>query len=369
MPQTQSHIVVGNSVRYLAQSGRRAGLSIVSVDAFADMDTQEAVERFRIADCPSPRALKACMRGTDPRETHSWSYGAGFENDPDALSDIARLKRKPAGNTADVLRLLGDPERYFHLLRELGISFPEITSTAHGHLDYWLFKASRRQGGLQVWLAEQVPSGVHGYFQKRMTGDLCSLLFAADGRDIQVLGFNQLEARDEKRGDFRFSRLVSGYVPPEQNTVQMCNAAERLTRALGLRGINGLDFVLCEGQAYLLDVNARPPASLELYEHVLPDGGLVTHLSACEGRLPKPLTELPRQGLEVLYARRDSRIGNVAWPEWLRDRPMPGTRIAGGSPLCTVHATAQTADGIRARLKRRADAAYLLIETFSEVAA
>ena len=368
MSSDSPYLLVGNSVRYLAQSGRRAGMSMIAVDAFADADTAAAAQQVHRAHAPRPDALAECLAGVPGADALAWSYAAGFESCPDRLAVLTRARRRLLGNPADVLRVLADPARFFALLHALDIAHPQVSSVRPADSAAWLYKAAGRLGGLEVWPAAQAPRETEGYYQRRIDGELCSLLFAANGQEMHPLGFNLLAACNPARGDFRFSRAISGHVPVASPAEQMLQAARRLTRALGLRGINGLDFVLHRGQPLLLELNARPPASLELYESALPEGGLRAHMAACQGRLPAAGAISPR-GLQIVYARRSCITGEIGWPRWASDRPAPGSRIDAGQPLCSVHAAADSMQAVAHLLAQHAREAIELVEHLSEVAA
>ena len=124
---------------------------------------------------------------------------------------------------------------------------------------------------------------------------------------------------------------------------RMSAIASAVTEAFGLVGLNGIDFVLKEGEPYVLEINPRYCASMELMER---GGGLSVfeaHVAACGGALPSfdlaPVREV--LGKAILYARRDGVVGDSR--RWLlrddvRDVPFPGDRIRRGHPVCTVFA-------------------------------
>ena len=66
----------------------------------------------------------------------------------------------------------------------------------------------------------------------------------------------------------------------------MSAIAGAVTEAFGLVGLNGIDFVLREGEPYVLEINPRYSASMELIER----GGRLSvfeaHVAACGGDLP-----------------------------------------------------------------------------------
>ena len=369
MANRPPHILVGHSVRYLAQSARRAGLPVVAVDAFGDTDTLAAAGQIRRVARPSPADLGRGFVGLDIGADATWSYGAGFESAPDSLAAMRRRRLGLLGSAPAVLRLLAHPTRLFALLNDLDIPVPEIAWQRPAHPDGWLFKNAGSQGGNGVWRVAEAPGTARGYYQRYLPGPVHSLLFAADGKAMRGIAYNRLEPRDARLGDFRFNRVLGDQVPPTPAAEQMQRAAVRLTRTLGLRGVNGLDFVLQQDRALLLDINARPPASLELYESLLPGGGLATHLAACRGRLPAPLPAGRPGGLQIVYAEQDTPVGAPHWPDWARDRPRPGSLVRAGDPLCSVHARADEAACLSDLLEQRALAAQFLIAQSNGVAA
>jgi uncharacterized protein len=370
MATAQPHLLIGTSVRYLSQSAYRAGMQVAALDRFVDDDTRVAASHSRQLPAMSQQALMQALAELGEAGDVPWTYAAGFEADPEALASLVRQQRNLLGNTPDVLRLLADPERYVSLLDTLEIAYPKTVFGRPAETDGWLYKAAGRQGGYQVWPADTAEPQAPGYYQRCLSGELCSLLFAANGKAIQPLGFNRLSACAPQRGDFRFACAISGYLPDERLAEQMTLVAQRLTRALGLRGINGVDFVLHEGDACLLELNARPPASLELYELRLPRGGLQAHIAACQGELPPaPTSDAGNSGLQIVYAPHGFRIGRLHWPEWVSDRPRAGSTIASGAPLVSVRAVADSIQAVAERLRQRAQAVIELLEKPAEAVA
>lgn len=370
MAVSETVLLLGNSVRYLAQSAQGAGYAVTAVDAFNDSDTREASRRYARAGDHVGTTVDAALRALQAEPSSPWAYGAGFEAEPAVLSRLCRRFPRLLGNDPKVLQLLAQTERFFGLLDELDIAYPEIVTRMPADPTGWLHKAAGRAGGTEVCLARQVSAATpSGYFQRRVKGVVCSLLFAADGSRVQELGFNRVTARYPAAGDFRFSTVIAGYEPTAQQATQMTDAATRLTRALGLRGVNGLDFVLQADEALLLDVNARPPASLELYESSLPAGGFAVHQAACLGRLPTRPTAVRIHGSRVIYARDDACPGTVDWPDWVSDRPAPGVSLTAEMPVCTVHAEGRSPEAVAVTLRQRADIVVDLLNRASREAA
>jgi predicted ATP-grasp superfamily ATP-dependent carboligase len=124
--------------------------------------------------------------------------------------------------------------------------------------------------------------------------------------------------------------------------------------ALPLVGLNSADF-LVDGEAFhLLEVNPRPGATFDLFE---PDTSslFALHVDACSGHLPAQVPALDRGVAGViLYARRAiASMPPLDWPEWVADRPVAGSRVKAGGPLCSVFAEAASAPLARALVEER----------------
>lgn len=363
-------LVVANSARYLVQSALLSGHVVDAVDAFADLDTRLACRHWRKAVSCSPEGLDAALADLDIDQSMPWVYGAGFETQPEILRTLACRRRQLLGNDPGVMLLLADPSRLFPLLEYLDIRCPEVSLQPPSCSDGWLFKAAGRLGGNGVtWARDAGSPAVPGYYQAFVRGPLCSVLFAADGKQIRPIGFNRLLVRYPAAGDFRYAGAVSGFQPSSDQEQVMLQVASRLTRALSLRGINGLDFVIRDGEPLLLDVNARPPATLELYEMNLARGGFATHLDACRGRLPGVVPRRGVRGMRVMYARRDHDVGHIAWPLWASDRPVNGSRLNRDEPICTLHAAGAGFESVEAQLRQQADVIDSLVNELAREAA
>jgi predicted ATP-grasp superfamily ATP-dependent carboligase len=121
-----------------------------------------------------------------------------------------------------------------------------------------------------------------------------------------------------------------------------------LTRRFELRGANGVDLVVARDDGgptpYLVEVNPRYTASMELVERAYDLNVFSLHREAMVGRLPTFSLgdHLDAQeayvGKGIVYARRDVTMPETAsWAEkGRRDVPFPGERIEAGHPVCTV---------------------------------
>jgi predicted ATP-grasp superfamily ATP-dependent carboligase len=274
-------------------------------------------------------------------------YGAGLENRPDLVARLA-ADRELLGCPPDVLRRVRDPA----LLAASGLPYPQtvVGRAPAAPEGRWLRKPLRSGGGrgVRAWRGGAVGGAV--VVQRRVEGLPCSAAAVADGRAAVLLGVSeQLLGRFGARGFTWCGNLV----PPrlsEGERGSLCAAAERvcarIAEAFGVRGVFGVDMVWDGERAWVVEVNPRPPGSLEV---IAPDA-FAAHL---EGRATPRRPRAGAAGKAVVFAREDIVMPDTGGWE-ARDVPHPGERIAAGRPICTLVATGATPDAVLTELETRA---------------
>lgn len=356
-------IVVAQSGRALAWAARAAGVGAHVLDLCADTDTAEfALSVERVGDWRSglrePELLAALARLEAADPGLPLLCGGGFEDRPALLERIAR-GRPLLGCAPEVFRRLADRDALEALLDErlegLGVTRPERCPGPVPAEGRWLQKRPDGCGGTHVrWLAPGESPAPGHYAQRWQPGASMSVLAVADGRSAQRLGLTRhWNAQPDPTQPFRHSGMLAA---PCGGALAACLDAllGRLVPALGLRGLFGVDFILGPaGRVLVLDINARPPASLELHERA---GSLFErHLLGVAGRLAEPPWAVFHsvRAQAVLYAPSALRTPALDWPAWASDRPPPGLAVAPGEPLCTVHAAGATAEAAGRRVRER----------------
>jgi len=146
--------------------------------------------------------------------------------------------------------------------------------------------------------------------------------------------------------------------------------AEKLTRAVGLCGVNGVDVVLGRDETgrpvpHLVEINPRYTASMELVEWAYGLSVFDAHVRSSDGNLPIFHLEehlVPRlssyYGKAIVYARHNGTMPETAGgrKKGRRDIPFPGERIAAQHPICTVLAQGESRDVCWRRLLAEVDA-------------
>jgi uncharacterized protein len=180
-----------------------------------------------------------------------------------------------------------------------------------------------------------------------------------DGVDAVVLGLTE-QLVGQRAFGVRGYRWCGNIVPPrlpagerEALLGQARAICSCLAGAFALRGLFGVDFIWDGDCAWTVEINPRPPASLEAIRGVNAFGA---HVQACAGKLPRvDAAHRGAAGKAVLFATDAVVVGDSErWLErGVRDVPHPGERIAAGRPICTVVAQAATPDDALAQLEEQ----------------
>lgn len=345
-------LIAAVSSRPFVKAAAQAGYEVTAIDVFADADTQRYAEHvYKVEYANSgfePKHFEAVLDSLDLKQFEGFAYGSGFEAQPDLLERIQ--KRLPLiGNSPAVIQKLKYAPDFFALLTKLGIPHPEVGFEALDDSEGWLCKEAGGSGGTHVLNAKAGVTLTHGhYYQRIKPGVPVSMLFAADGQQIKVVGFNQQWIAPVTSKPYRYGGIVGHAELPASIKQSMQEAAAEIVRAIGLRGMNSLDVVWNEGEFWVLEINPRLSSTLDLYQS--PDANLFNlHKQAIAGDLSHfPVIPAIAKARNVLYAAQDLTIAeNFAWPEWTADIPMPLSCIPHEQPICTVLAEAKTAHEAR----------------------
>lgn len=364
------------SGRSLAASARAAGYTPLVADLFADNDLRDLVADFRTVEGDFVdgfdgddllAALGTLAAGRDPVGV---VCGPGFEDRPELIDAIAA--RWPLlGNSGDTVRTLKDPLGFAGLCSRNGIRHPETQrerpeAEADGGT-HWLSKRAGAAGGLHIGTLATRDPAPDRYYQRFVAGDRRSALFVAAGGRAEILGLSEQWPSPSPTEPFRYGGACGPVRLREGLEDGIGRAIAAIAAAVPeLAGICSADFILDGRDApILLEINPRPGASMDVFER--PGTPLLTiHLDACAGRLPGQggaLPATPVRAAGFAYSEAEMlTIGSVDWPDFVSDRPMPGTVIRYGEPICTLKADGETPDAAMALLASRLAAIKTSIE-------
>lgn len=357
---TRPTLIVGVSTRAIAESARRAGHDVVTIDAFGDRDQKALCPSVSFRECRLPYSAAAFLRLARDLDYAAVVYGGGLENHPSVVAELAR-GRVLLGNAPATLGKVRDPRLLFDTLARAGFVVPALVGDGRPPrpAGTWLCKPLRSGGGrgIRRWRGGRVPR--HHILEEYVEGRPGSASFVADGERSVLLGITR--HLQGPRG-FLYGGNIFPLDVPAAATEELGYIAGALTQVFGLRGVNGFDFVLRDARPVVVEVNPRYCASMELIERATGSSVFMLHVDACEGRLPPapPATPSGFWGKRIVYAPRAFHAGDTA--DWLargwRDVPESGQVFAAGQPICTVLACAPTAADCERRLVAEAAAVY-----------
>jgi len=358
MPQNNQYLIISQSGRALAASAKRAGIDVHIIDLFSDEDTVEnALSNVSITGFSGGNNAKTLIQLVAEYANNNSELcvviGSGFEDCP-VLLTLLEQRFSVIGNHSSVISQLKDPTIFFKKLEELSLTHPEyITDLTQEISGDFLIKTMGAAGGGHIRHYKNDKSLAPGtYLQARLRGNNYSATFLADGQSFHVLGYNETWVSKEN-SDFTFAGAVSNVSLPNELHQKVTDAIRQLVVEYELKGLCGLDFIVEEsGQYFILEVNPRPTATVELYET---QGSLFPqHIAAFNGEMTKPELDQPlSRALGLLYAEKSITIPRLDWPDWVTDRPYTGKHIARGEPVCTVHAEGLDIENVKQQLKTR----------------
>jgi uncharacterized protein len=355
----QPLLIAALSGRMLAASAQRAGRDTMVLDLFNDLDTRGyALHSRAVADDVGHFGTSALLQGANEfyGTCEGIVIGSGFE-DKIELMQALTAGRVVYGNAPETVALMKDPTRFFALLDALGIPYPETTLHKPKVASNWLVKQIGASGGAHIqWThAAQLSLG-RAYYQRFVRGRSMSVLFAANGIRAQILGINeQWTVATNPQFPFCYGGAI-GKVELASSLYQKIETGlQHIVAASGLVGLNGMDFVLCDDEFFVLEINPRPTATIDLYDDDWSQGLLAVHISACRGELPSALPESETiRAHALVYASAATTVPeHMEFPDWCSDIPHGNSTIALHAPICTVHASGDDAATVKFELDQR----------------
>ena len=366
MPPRKSsdrYLVVSLSARALAASLSSAGHSIAAIDVFCDQDlcqipNMDNVQKVSVFD--TPNLLQAINQINEKTPCNYLIYGGGIESCPELLDQLpANLTL--LGNPANVLQLTKNPQKFFQLLDQLDISYPETIFEAPETAKDWLIKEAGSCGGsgVSVFEPDQIYSS-SSYFQQNIQGRVCSVVFvansqtAAASKNYKIWGYNEIWT--ESDSSFRFSGAITLPDFPESLKKIIDDHLQLLTDNLGLTGLCGMDFIIdAQNKVQVIEINPRPTTTFELHDQ---KGNLMMqHLNACKyAKIESDRkTDVGHTyGKQVYYSENSLKVDQeIEWPEWIADPPHAGQIIKAHEPVCTIYADGENVSETKKLLRER----------------
>jgi predicted ATP-grasp superfamily ATP-dependent carboligase len=368
--------LVGASARAAVVSLARAGFSACALDLFGDRDLIRIAETVVCPISDYPTAFPALARQLPPGPL---LYTGGLENHPEIVAQLA-LARPLWGNGPSVLARVRDP---FWLSANLppGVGSPRLIlagelSPREGR---WLRKPLRSSGGRGIRFAQPgEAASPHHHFQEWVPGEAYSAQYvtgAGAGSHTELLGVTEqlIGASWLHAPPFAYCGNIGiGSVAPEVFAT-LAAIGETLGEAAGLHGLWGLDFILDGDRVWVLEINPRYTAALEVLELAGGFASMSLHADCFADRSSTALSAAASAndqlvGKAIYYAPRrfifpdsgpwDADLSTPFDP-WripgYADIPHPGALIEPGSPVLSIFCTGLSGEECRRRLQSAAE--------------
>ncbi len=341
-------VIAAISSRIYVQAAVMAGYEVIALDAFDDVDTQMlASQTFKVTlkdDQLKSTEILAILQQLDLSLCLGFCYGAGFEAQPHLLAAINQLI-PVIGNSVTTINLAKNPNAFFGLCDKLNMDYPITQFERPANTINWLQKTIGGSGGAHIkpLLPLRLFGNSNHYYQKIQAGTSYSCLFLTDGLHTQVVGFNEQWCAPTPLLPYRYAGAASNVTLIDNVKFKIEAFIQNASQELGLVGLNSCDFIVENDNVFMLEINPRLSATLDLYR-AKKDFLFVAHVEACLGQLKQwPIVEKKSRAHLMIYTKSQAHVpANMGWPQWVSDIPRPLSTLAAGVPLCTVSADALT---------------------------
>lgn len=384
---TKSVLVVGFNTRPLAYSLKIANYDVYAVDFFGDVDLYPNVKdslvltkeletdyesiKDKYSKLLSDFTIK--MLNKYP-EINYLIIGSGlddaYEERETILTEIKEKNYKIKSlNNDKTLKSARNIEYIYNFLKLQKYNFPftihyDDLESSKGKLQYpIIFKKSKSAGGLNVFKIENLEEfsplikniGVKKFnssewlIQEYIEGMPISCTTISNGSECEVISINRQIIGEQFLNSPKEFMYCGNTVPadlPKEDNELISKISKTLANKLGLKGINGFDFVLKDHYPYLMEVNPRIPGSIRASEMSYDLNLLDLHIKSFDldewNTVKKLIGSKKLSGFStklIVFAPKEikkkvvSEINNL---EYIHDKSEPSSDILKGEPLCTV---------------------------------
>jgi predicted ATP-grasp superfamily ATP-dependent carboligase len=371
MRTVEKVLVVGNSVRNIACSARKAGYIVYALDRFGDVDMRKCANKAQILKnipCNELRKIVESFGDFD-----AIIPGPGFEN----------LKLKNTlSNPLNIIEDAGDKSKLPGKMNSMGIPHPSTESAdkADGMGFPLMVKPKAGSGGMKNIIIRnetemrnfQTRNDSHDFIaQEFVKGIPCSASLISTGDDAVVVALNEqlIGLPWLTRVPFAYCGNITPF--HTKFKAEMVQYALQIAMEFKLRGSNGVDFMLTDKGIQVIEINPRFQGSLDTVELSTGMSIFDAHIRSFEGELPKLRGFQCFAAKTIIFAEKELVITREISDILIRcmnkgraaDIPTPGAIIQPDEPITTMLSTARTRmtvlDSVRKssqHIKRRTEA-------------
>ncbi|MHA1132136.1 MAG: ATP-grasp domain-containing protein [Candidatus Helarchaeota archaeon] len=366
-------LIVSFNARMIASLARKLGISFGIVDFWGDQDLFRLSEHVYTIFKPE---YKSYAKFPDSRENEEKLVelaleviaeeditgvliGSGLDDRPDLwnkLDEAAPI----LGSKPNLVRKARDLPLVQQLLTRQGSKFP-LTLGGESYSDIGEFadkigyplviKPKKTLGGVGIALIqneqelqefwERSPHELRNYyFQEYIQGSDISTTVVGDGERYKILSINEQLIGTESSGTIARFKYCGNIVPfncTSEIAENLRIVSEKISKALKLSGIFGIDFVLRGETPHFMEINPRFPGTIELIEMVTNLNAVEVHLNAVKGKIPaEPIKYSGYAMKQTLFAKKQIVTPNLMNSSHVSDIPAPNIVLNKDDPICTV---------------------------------
>jgi predicted ATP-grasp superfamily ATP-dependent carboligase len=355
-------IVIGNSVRSIACSARRAGYTVYAIDRFGDVDTQKCATKAQIIENMDEMELKRSIGSFGSAD--AIILGPGFEH----------LKFENAlNNPEERMEAAGNKYKLPKKLGSMGIPHPvtELVDTADGMGFPLMVKPKSGSGGMKNIVVRNVEelnlfrmrSDSHEFIaQEFVKGIPCSASVISTGDEAVVVAVNE-----QFIGIPWLTRLPFAYcgnITPLETKFreEMEEYSKQIAIEFKLQGSNGVDFMLTDKGVTVIEVNPRFQGSIDTVELSTGLNVFDAHIKSFFGELPELRESRCFAAKNIIYTDRKLEIKRALSDTLVKymgigkaaDIPRLGQEIHPDEPVTTILAAAGSRKMVQYKISRTA---------------
>ncbi|TFG02503.1 MAG: ATP-grasp domain-containing protein [Promethearchaeota archaeon] len=384
---SRSALVVGFNTRPLTYSLNKAGYDVYAVDFFGDLDLYPNVKDCLIVikelettyDLLKNKysIFLANLTIEILQKYPNIEYliiGSGlddaFEEREAILKEINKdqYSIKNLNNSIESIKIARNIELVHNIMSSKGYKIPltlpyEKIKSKENVLKYpFVIKKKTGAGGINVYRMENEGSlssflqtqKMKGFkesewlIQEYIEGIPVSCTIISNGEECEVISINRqiigLKFLNPPKEFMYCGNIVPAYLFKEDEEL-ISQISITLAKELGLKGINGFDFVLKNHNPYLMEINPRIPGSINVSETVLDLNLLNLYIQSFDGTkweyIEKKLKSNKSKGFAtklIMFAPKEiyrDKIEQINQLENIHDKTEPKI-ISKGEPICTI---------------------------------
>ncbi len=333
-------LLVGNNIRNVAESAKKAGYEVYAITKFIDSDLILYCERvYEICD-----DLKRFVDELAERLNAKVVLGSGYE--------CLKVKADVLGCDPKECEKVVDKLKFYKTLERAGIPHPEILS---GNENVKAILKPRIGGGGEEIRFYNGKKSKGFIIQRYIDGIPCSVSLIASSKEITPISCNLILAgwNEMNANGFRYSGNITPFAIDSETRRELERIAVETVELFDLHGSIGVDFVLAD-KPYVLEINPRFQGSLDSIEWSCDVNIFKLHVMGCEGkRVEKP--KIKRFAIRaILFANERTVIKReLTGNAFFADVPMAGAIYERGDPIVSILASGYSEEDVKKKAIER----------------